>query len=222
MASKQGDRRPVYRASREDWLWGNRVFWTAILMAIAAVLSAIKPVVLSDGGAVTSCSLLFLWLITFFYGPRYGVLAGVLFGAIKFFITFATGEFINYEIGAVILEYPVACGAVALGGLVLNRIGVSRGRGGIVRDGFGLRFGYLIGVVAMGVCYVVSAILYYPPDREGFWANLLFATAYDMSYLLVEAAITLLLLCVPIVTDAIYYLRHVATSKRRDPTLTSF
>lgn len=216
------DTRPQFRLRPIDRLRGNRLFWTAVLLLIATVLSAVKPLVLPDGGAVTSFSLLFLWLVTFFYGPRYGFWAGVLFGFLKLGVTYLTGEFINYNVGALLLEYPLGCGAVALGGVLLNRRNVQREEDGVLRDSFGLRAGYVLGVFSLGACYIVSANLFYPPDRVGFWANLLFSVTYDMSYLLIEAVLTLLLLCIPMVLDAIYYLKFVATTPKTDPTRRSF
>ena len=69
---------------------------------------------------------------------------------------------------------------------------------------------------------VLAANLFYPPDRDGLLANLLFTIAYDMSYLGIEAALTMLLLCIPAVCDAIYYVRFLATTPKSDPTLRSF
>ena len=215
-------------APAADWQKGrfaelrnNRLLWTAGLLLVAALLSAAKPVVLPDGGAVTYFSLLFLWLVTFFFGPKWGAGAGVVFGFVKLFVTWATGETVNWAVGAIILEYPVACAVFALGWLAVGRR-AHVGDDGIVRDGFGLRVGYLIGVAAMGVCYVISAVLFYPPDVAGFFPNLLYCIKYDFSYLLIEAAVTLVLLCIPPVLDAIHYLRHVATSPVEDPTLKGF
>lgn len=216
------DSRPVFRLRPIDRLRGNRLFWTAVLLAMATLLSTVKPVVLSDGGAVTCFSLLFLWLVTFFYGPKYGAAAGVVFGFSKLGVTYLTGEFINYAPGALLLEYPVAYGAFALGGLMLQRRQVQREEDGVERDSFGLRAGFLLGVFCLGACYILSANLFYPPDRVGFWANFLFTISYDMSYLLIEAVMTELLLCIPAVLDAIYYLRFVATTPKKDPTLRSF
>lgn len=222
MTTRKTEGRPEYCVRPFDRLRGNRLFWTVVLLGMAALLSTIRPVVLPDGGSVTYFSLLFLWLVTFFYGPRYGFVAGMAFGLVKLLVTYATGEFINYAPGALVLEYPVAYGAFALGGLVLGRARVTRDEDGVERDGFGLRVGYLVGVLCLGACYVLSANLFYPPDRVGFLANLLFTVAYDMSYLLIEAALTLILLCLPPVLQAICYLRYVATVKRSDPTLRSF
>lgn len=211
--------RALYRRARSDKYWNNRIFWTVVLMVIAGLLSAAKPVVLPDGGAVTYFSLLFLWLLTFFFGPRYGFVAGALFGFVKLGVTIVTGEYVNYEIGAIILEYPIACGAFALGGLALRKTG----DGGVIpRDVRGLRLGYIIGVLAMGVCYIISAFLFYPPMQPEFLANVVDTIIYDMSYLLIEAAITMILLLIPQVLDVIFYLKHVATHDRSDPTLRSF
>ena len=213
--------RALYRRARSDKYWNNRIFWTVILIVIAGLLSAAKPVVLPDGGAVTYFSLLFLWLVTFFFGPKWGLGAGLVFGFVKLFVTYITGETVNWAIGALILEYPLACAVFALGAVALGR----RARtdaDGLERDGFGLRVGYLIGVAAMGVCYVVSAVLFYPPDVPGFFPNLLYCIKYDFSYLMIEAAVTLLLLCIPPVVDAIHYLRHLACTPVEDPTLKGF
>ena len=215
-------------AARAEWkhssaarLRTSRLLWTAGLLLIAGVLTAAKPVVLPDGGSVTYFSLLFLWLVTFFFGPKWGAGAGFAFGFVKLFVTFITGEAVNWAAGALILEYPVACAVFALGAVVLGRR-AHVDADGILRDGFGLRVGYLIGVAAMGVCYVISAVLFYPPDVAGFFPNLLYCIKYDFSYLIIEALVTLLLLCIPPVLDAIHYLRHLATTPVEDPTLRGF
>ena len=210
-----------WRAGRRDVLRNNPLLWTVILLAVAGLLSAAKPVVLPDGGAVTYFSLLFLWLVTFFFGPKWGVGAGLVFGFVKLFVTWVTGETVNWAVGALVLEYPVACAVFALGWLAVGRR-VRVGDDGIVRDNFGLRVGYLIGVLAMGICYVISAVAFYPPDVAGFFPNLLYCIKYDFSYLVIEAAVTLLLLCIPPVLDAVHYLRHVATTPVEDPTLKGF
>ena len=216
----KADPRPAYKAPRRR-LFANKWMGTLILMAVAGVLSAAKPVVLPDGGAVTYFSLFFLWLITFFYGWKWGAAAGAAFGFVKLFVTWITGETVNWAVGALILEYPLACAVFALGALALGRR-AQAGEARIVRDGFGLRVGYLIGVFAMGVCYVVSAVLFYPPDVAGFFPNLLYCIKYDFSYLVIEAVITLLVLCIPQVCDVVYYLRHVAITPLEDPTLKGF
>lgn len=216
-----------YIVSWQAFFWNKRWFWTIVLFAIATLLSAAKPVVLSDGGAVTYFSLFFLWLITFFFGPKHGLWVSVVFGFAKLLITWLTGEYINYAPMALVLEYPVACGVFAIGGLLPSRKEVNqmpwvKSHDDIQREPGKLRCGYLLGVLCMGICYIVSAVLFYPPDRVGFWPNLLYCIKYDMSYLAIEAGITMLVLLIPQIPEAIYYLKHVANHKLEDPTLKYF
>ena len=222
---QNADTRPVFRRDPSAILWGNKWLWTIILLAVAALLSMAKPVVLHDGGAVTYFSLLFLWLVTFFFGPKHGLACSVLFGFARLYVTYITGEYVNFAPGAIVLEYPLACGMFALGGRVhepKERRRWSDGTELITREPMKLRVGYLVGVVGMGVCYVISAMLFYPPDVEGFFGNLMYCITYDFSYLTIEAVLTMLLLCIPPVTNALYYLKHVATTPYGDPTLKSF
>lgn len=192
-----GEARRVYRREPGDWLWANRAFWTVVLLGASALLSAFRFVTLPEGGSVTFLSLLPLWLVTYFYGPRYGCAVGAVFGFARLAVIFGAGEWVNFAPGAIVLEYPVACGAVALGGMLLRRGREGAGGGEGPGDVLGLRAGYLVGVLAMGVCYVVSALLFYAPEAEGLIPNLLKCVSYDMSYLLIEATLTELLLCRP-------------------------
>lgn len=206
----------AYRPSKTQWIWGNKPLWIAAFLAVAALLSFLKPVVLGDGGAVTYFSLFVLWLITFTYGPKTGLVAGLLFGLAKAGITYITGESMSFAPGALVLEYPLACAAFALGAVAL------RGGDASHRDTKGMILGYLIGVAGMLVCYVISAQLFYAPEFADPLQNLLFNIAYDGSYLAIEVVLTLLVLCIPQVREVIYYVRRAATVKLGDPTLNSY
>ena len=141
-------------------------------------------------------------------------------------ITHLTGEYINPNIWSILLEYPIAHGVFCLGGFLQERgqkndyTIVDHER--IQAEPYKLRLGYVIGVAAMLACYVISAELFYPPYRDGFFSNLFYNIVYDSSYLLIEGSFSLLLLCVPKVADAIYYIKHVATHIDEDDTLECF
>jgi len=201
----------------------KRFIWTISLILISMLLSAAKIVVLPQGGAVTYFSLLVLWLIPFMFGLRYGIIACLLFGFAKLGITIITNEYVNYNIIALILEYPLACGSFALGALIKEP--AKNDSGSLIKEEpFRLKAGYMIGILGALFFYVVSAVLFYPPDRAGFFNNLIYCILYDASYLLFEAIITIILLCVPAVSKSIYYLKHVATldNPEHDETLEYF
>lgn len=207
-------------------IWNNKPFWCILIFGLAVLCSSIKVLVLPQGGSLTYFGLLILWLMTFIYGPRYGLIASVIFGFVRLGITYLTGEYINPNIWSIILEYPIAHGLFCLGGF-LSELGKKTDltiaeNEAIQVEPYKLRMGYVIGVAAMLVCYVISAELFYPPYREGFWNNLIYNIIYDSSYLLIEGFFSVLLLCIPQVTQAIYYVKYVATHIDKDDTLECF
>lgn len=201
----------------------KRLIWTLTLILISTILSAAKIVVLPQGGAVTYFSLLILWLIPFIFGFRYGVVICVLFGFVKLGITIITNEYVNYNIFSLILEYPIACGSFAFGALI-KEPAKNDSDSFIKEEPFRLKAGYIIGISGALVFYIISAVLFYPADRDGFFNNLLYCISYDASYLMFEAIITIILLCVPAVSESIYYLKHILTinNGEHDDTLEYF
>ena len=69
--------------SKEKGIWNNKPFWCILLFGLAVLCSSIKVLVLPQGGSLTYFSLMILWLMTFIYGPRYGLIASVLFGFVR-------------------------------------------------------------------------------------------------------------------------------------------
>lgn len=204
--------------------WNRKWIWTLLFLALFLALSAVKVVVLPQGGSVTYLSLLFLWLVTYFFGFRYGLVCSVLFGLARMGVDRLAGEAVITYWPALFLEYPLGYGVFCLGGL-LKEPSAKGGAGtsaGVPAEPFRLRMGYVTGVLGQYLLFVISAVCFYPPDREGFFANLLFCMLYDGSYLMVEGVITVLFLCVPPVCEAIYYLKYIATHEEEDDTLTTF
>lgn len=207
--------------------WNKRWLWTLIFFGLFIILSSVKVLVLPQGGSVTYFSLLILWLITYFFGFRYGAVISILAGVAMLGVNYVTKEYINFNIGALILEYPLGYGVFCLGGLITepkdkksNKVTYFGGR--LIAEPFKLKMGYAIGVFLQLVMFVISAVLFYPPDRAGFWNNLGYCIAYDASYLLIEGVITIIFLCVPPVCETIFYLKYVATHEEEDDTLDCF
>ena len=205
-------------------LWKRKLLCILILFGLFTLLSAIKIVALPQGGSVTYLSLLFLWLVTYFFGFEYGLVCSVLFGFARLGINCLTAESINWQPMAIMLEYPLGCGIFCLGGL-LKEPRTEQGDSlirGTKADLFKLRMGYVIGILGQFVLYVISAVCFYPPDREGFLNNLLFCIIYDGSYLAIEGVITVLALFIPPVYETINYLKYVVTHEDEDETLLYF
>lgn len=298
-----------------DRFYDNENLWCAVLLVLATLLSFFPILVLKDGGSWTFFSLLPLWLITYFFGLRTGLIGSFMFTIFKFVATFISeavfagtladptpadmvkSTFIKGPV-VFILEYLIACTGFCLGGLLksnreceryISIIKASRRRTeetpdapylseriyalikkrrmlknaaspadaenrtgsltggcessisfeeydkyplpiGITGDkekensSSGLIFGYLIGVFVMFVCYVVAAPYYdaYPAGVTTTVQRLMYDIKYDGSYLLAEAATTVLVLAIPPVRETIFTLKHVANNPKEDPTSTAY
>lgn len=259
-----------------DRFYDNEGLWCAVLLALATLLSFFPILVLKEGGSWTFFSLLPLWLITYFFGFRTGLIGSFMFSICKLIATFVSevlmeGDFTDPASAEMardsfikgptvfILEYLIACTGFCLGGLLVSNIRCHRyisevraarsARGPAIRDMYddtlrkndrlkiniigevsrenttsGLICGYLIGVFVMFVCYVAAAPYYdsYPAGVTSAYAKLLYDIKYDGSYLLVEAATTVLILAIPPVRETIFKLKHIANNPKTDPTVDSF
>jgi thiamine transporter len=93
-----------------------------------------------------------------------------------------------------LLDYPLAFGALGFAGLLGGRK-------------LGLIYGYLIGLFSRYLCAVLSGIIFfgqYAP--EGFNA-VTWSVYYNITYLGVEGALTIAVLCIPAVRKAIDQLK---------------
>ena len=83
--------------------------YSAIMIAIAFALNQITLFKMPQGGSVTPFSMLIVILIAYYFGPRQGIMAGMVFGLLDLLIN-------PYAIHPVqiLLDYPLAFGALGL------------------------------------------------------------------------------------------------------------
>lgn len=96
-----------------------KICTTAILLALATVLSLIKIWQMPLGGAVTLLSMLPLCLISVFYGTGWAIAPCILYGGIQMFVTnpFVWGLSPIILVGCIVFDYLLAFGALSLAGL---------------------------------------------------------------------------------------------------------
>ena len=225
-------------------LWKKKLLCTFILLALFSGLSAVKVFMLPDGGSVTYFSFLFLWLVTYFFGFKYGFVVGAtIFAAARLGVDHLAGESIKWESMVIILEYVLGCGAFCLGGLLekmegfmkklsafLEKLGVEPDSSlvrGDKTEPIKLKLGYAIGILGLFILYVISAVCFYEWGPRGFsdnliLDNLIYCIIYDASYLAIEGIFTVLLLCIPSVCEIIYNLKDAVTHEKEDETLLYF
>lgn len=163
----------------------KQLVYSAAAIALAAACSMIKLFEMPMGGSVTLLSMLFVVLIAYWYGPYVGIMTAVAYGLVQF-----VTEPIFYTIPQMLLDYPLAFGALGLAGFFHKRK-------------WGLQIGYVVGVLGRFFFSTLSGIVFFAAYAPEGMSPVLYSIGYQASYLLPEMAVTLCILCIPAVSSAL-------------------
>ena len=156
---------------------------SALMIALATVLGQIKVFSMPQGGSVTLFSLLPIIACGYLLGTRRGVMAGFCVGLINLIF----GPYVIHPV-QLLLDYPIAFGAMGLSGLAANMKN-------------GLTKGYIIGIISRYICAVLSGVIFfgeYAPEGFNAWTWSLW---YNLTYLAAEGVITLIVINIPAVKN---------------------
>ena len=170
-------------ASRKAALTTKQLVYSAVAIALAVVCSMIKLFEMPMGGSVTLLSMLFIVLIAYWYGPYVGIMTAVAYGLVQF-----VTEPIFYTIPQMLLDYPLAFGALGLAGFFNKKK-------------WGLQIGYVSTI--SGIVFFAS----YAPEGMN---PILYSLGYQASYLVPEAVITLIIISIPPVAKALAHVKQNA------------
>ena len=172
-------------ATKKANLTTKPLVFSAAAIAISIVCSMIKLFEMPMGGSVTLLSMLFVVLIAYWYGPYVGIMTAVAYGLVQFVM-----EPIFYTLPQMLLDYPLAFGALGLAGF-------------FGKKKWGLQIGYLVGVAGRFVFSTLSGVIFfasYAPEGMNPWV---YSILYQGSYLLPEAIVTLILISINPVAKAL-------------------
>lgn len=170
----------------------RKLVFSAMGIALAMVTSYIKVWEMPMGGSVTLLSMLFICLIGYWFGPKYGIITGAAYGLLQFIV-----DPYMLSIPQVLFDYPLAFGALGLSGFFSNRK-------------FGLQIGYIVGVLGRFVFSTLSGVIFfaaYAPEGMNPWV---YSTQYQGSYLGTEAIVTLIIISLPPFTRALNLVKRQA------------
>ena len=159
-----------------SFLTPKKMAYAAIAIALAIVTSFIKFLDLPFGGSVTLFSMFFIVLIGYWYGPAAGIVTGAAYGLLQFVL-----EPYILSLPQVLIDYPFAFGALGLSGFFR-------------KTKYGLPVGYLVGVFGRFVFSVLSGVIFFASYAPEGMHPLIYAAAYNGTYLGVEALLTLVLI----------------------------
>lgn len=190
-------------------IWNNKRFWVSLLIFAALVLAHFKILELPDGGSVTYCGMLALYLVAYFYGPLYGMGAGFLYGAIRILLLIVFDDVAGIPAADLFLEYCIAYASLGFGGLLHEKK-------------HGLQFGYCLSVIARFLVHLAAGVIFYASPDKTFTQNLIYSAQYNGGYLVAEGITSLAILCIPPAVQAIDYIKFVATTDEEAEDLDEF
>ena len=164
--------------------------FSAVSIAIAFALSYVKLFRMPWGGSVTLLSMLFVTIVGFWFGPAVGFTAAFSYGILQF--VQGGGGYILSPL-QVCLDYIFAFTAL--------------GASGFFRKGkHALQTGYVVAILLRGLFHAIGGYLYwmdYMP--ENFPASLaaVYPFCYNYAYILAEGLITLIIISLPPVKNAL-------------------
>ncbi|MBQ7406663.1 MAG: energy-coupled thiamine transporter ThiT [Clostridia bacterium] len=161
---------------------------SAVMIALASVLSLLKLADLPAGGSVTFASMLPIVLISYRHGAKYGLAAGTVYGVIQQLLGLRTLSYVTgfaSVLAVILLDYVIAFAVLGLGG-VFRKSGMSQS--------LALVSGAALASVLRYICHVVSGATVWAGLTIPTSAVLVGSLAYNATYMIPETLILLLVL----------------------------
>ena len=175
----------------------KQLVFSAAAIALGFATSYIKIVPMPWGGSITLCSMLFVTLIGYWYGPKIGIIAGFAYGLLQFLQD--GGSYILSPLQAC-LDYILAFAALGLSGFFYQKAN-------------GLMKGYIFAILIRGLLHTIGGYLYwmdYMPESFPQSLAIIYPIAYNYSYILAEGLISIILLALPPVKSAMTRVKKLA------------
>ncbi len=162
----------------------RQLAFCAAAIALGTVLSNIKLFHFPTGGSITLLSMLVVCLPGYWFGLGAGLMTGIAYGLLQMLID----PYILFP-AQLIVDYLLAFGALGLSGIF------TQAKHGLVK-------GYLIGVLGRYGFAVLSGWIFFGAYAWEGWDPLPYSLVYNGIYIFAEAAVTIVLLLLPPVKQA--------------------
>ena len=185
--------------SKKNLFSTKQLVFCAVLMALGFATSYVKIIPMPWGGSVTLCSMLFVTLIGYWYGPKVGLICGLAYGTLQFLQD--GGSYVLSPL-QVCLDYFVAFMALGVSGFF------SKKKNGLI-------IGYIVAILARGLFHSIGGYIYwmeYMPDNFPQSLAFIYPIAYNYAYILLEGVITVVILLLAPVKKALAYAKKTAVN----------
>jgi len=169
----------------------KQLAFSAVAMTLAVITSIFTVYDLPFGGSITLFRMFFICFIGYLYGTKVGIITGAAYGILDFILK-------PYAITLIqpLLDYPIAFGCLGLTGV-------------FSKSKYGLIKGYALGVAGRYICHVLTGIIYFY-EYAGGQNVVIYSLSYNASYIVPEAILTVLILLIPAVRQALGLVKKMA------------
>lgn len=160
---------------------------TAIMVALATVLSLFTIANLPFGGSVTICSMLPIVLIAYRYRWKWGLIAGGVYGLVQMVIGLNNLSYATSFLAAItiiLFDYVVAFGTIGFAGIFRDKFRK--------HQSLELAAGSLLACLLRYICHFVSGWAVWgawAPEGTPAW---LYSITYNASYMIPETIVTII------------------------------
>ena len=164
---------------------------SAVMIALATILSLIKLIEMPYGGSVTLASALPIGIIAYRHGMRPGLASGIVFGVIQQLLGLSNlSYFTTWQsiLAVILLDYLVAFAVIGFMGVFRDsRLLASLPIG--KRQSAALSFGMLFVMILRYMCHTVSGATVWAGLSIPTSAALFYSLGYNATYMIPEAVI---------------------------------
>lgn len=174
----------------------KQLTFSAMAVALAMVTSLIKLIHMPMGGSVTLLSMLFIVLIGYWYGLGAGLTSALAYGILQLVV-----DPYILSVPQMLMDYIFAFGALGLSGIFAKN-----------KSKYSLILCYAVGVLGRYFFTFISGWIFFGTYASvyGFNSAVVYSLAYNGAYLGLEALITVIILALPPVNDALAYVKLLA------------
>lgn len=167
-----------------------RLAVSAVMTALASVLSLIKVAVLPMGGAVTLLSMLPICLLSFLYGPLWGIFCGAMYGTLQLLLDVGVFSFVTWwgaAAAVILLDYIAAFGCIGLSGVFCRG-----GKMSYIRTASGTA----LACALRFLCHFLSGVTVWRElaGMDAVWYSFLYNETYMLPELVLTSVAVVLLL----------------------------
>ena len=173
-------------------LSARQLVFCAAAIALGTVLSNIKLFRFPTGGSITLLSMLIVTLPGYWFGLGAGLMTGVAYGVLQLLID----PYVLFP-AQLIVDYLLAFGALGLSGLFYSKK-------------HGLAKGYVTGILGRYLFAVISGWIFFGTYAWEGWNPFFYSLVYNGIYIFSEAAVTIIIIMLPPVRDAMTKVKKIA------------